>query len=134
MKNGDFKISRLDLNDHGFSYSTFQVSGYLNGERVRKKFKTRDEAVGEKGRLEIAAANGVGEIRALNTRLTLDQVAEAEAAFYYVIAKDSTELARAAWMFWGTTIVALSAARCAKKETDRKIRAIVRRLEDKGLL
>ena len=56
------------------------------------------------------------------------------AAFYYLISKDSTELARAAWMFWGTTIVALSAARCAKKETDRKIAAIVRRLEDKGLL
>ena len=81
MKHGEFVIRRLTLKDHGFSYSTFQVVGYLNGERIRRKFKTREEAIGEKTRLEVAAANGAGGIRAVNTRLTIEQVADAEAAF-----------------------------------------------------
>ncbi len=81
MKPREFKIRRVTATDHGYRYQTFLVSGYLHGERVRRKFKTRDEALGEKTRLEVAAANGGGEIRAHNTRLTLAQLADAEAAF-----------------------------------------------------
>ncbi len=80
-KNGAFRIRRLTVSEHGFRYSTYQVVGYLSGQRVRKKFKSRDEALGELNRLEVRAAN-VDEIRAVNTRLSGDQLAEAEAAFH----------------------------------------------------
>ena len=80
MKNGDFSIRRLKLSEHGFDYETWQLIGYLNGERVRKRFKSREEALGEKNRLEVAAANA-GEIVARNTRLSAAQLADAEAAF-----------------------------------------------------
>lgn len=47
---------------------------------MRKQFQDREDALGEKNRLEVQAANG-GEITARNTRLMALQLAEAEAAF-----------------------------------------------------
>src|ERR1035437_4278001 len=49
--------------------------------RARKHFKSRDEALGEKNSLEVEAANVGGEFRARHTRLSSEQLAEAEAAF-----------------------------------------------------
>jgi hypothetical protein len=63
-----------------FTYTTFLLSGWLRGKRVRRQFVSRDEALGEKNSLEVEAANLGGEIRARNTRLSADQLAEAEAA------------------------------------------------------
>jgi len=80
-KIGEFRIRRVQANDHGFSYSTFQVVGYLNGERVRKKFKSRQEALGELNRLQVQAVNEDGLIRTTNTRLDGTQVRAAELAF-----------------------------------------------------
>ena len=65
----------------GRVYSAFLVIGYLNGERVRRQFPSREEALGEKNRLEVEAANVGGEMRARSTRLNSQQLAEAEAAF-----------------------------------------------------
>jgi hypothetical protein len=74
MRSGEFRIRRLKAKDHGFEYTTFQVVGYLNGQRVRKKFKSREEADGEKNRLEVEVTNGDSGTRAINTRLTGAQV------------------------------------------------------------
>lgn len=76
-----FTIKRVTLHANGYSYDTFRVSGQLNGRRIRKDFKSKDEAEGEKDRLEIEAANADGSIRPVNTRLAPAQVAQAEAAF-----------------------------------------------------
>jgi integrase len=61
-------------------YSAFLLSGWRRGERYRRQFKSRDEAIGEKNALEVEAANAGGELRARNTRLSADQLAECEAA------------------------------------------------------
>ena len=77
-----FRIRKIVARDHGVSYQTFQVVGYLNGERVRKKFKSRPEALAELNRLGVQAANSDGnEVLPVNTRLTLAQVRLAEVAF-----------------------------------------------------
>jgi integrase len=80
-KSGRFTIKAVKVTCHGFTYETFLLSGWLNGRRVRKHFKSREEALGEKNALEVESANAGGEIRARNTRLSASQLAEAEAAF-----------------------------------------------------
>jgi integrase len=77
---GRFTLKSVNASSNGFTYQTFLVSGWLNGRRVRKHFKSRDEALGEKNALEVEAANIGGEIRARNTRLGAAQLAEAELA------------------------------------------------------
>ncbi len=85
MKNpkpsGRFTIKPASLSSHGFAYETFLLSGWLNGRRIRRQFKSREEALGEQNALQVEAANAGGEIRARNTRLNTGQIAEAEAAF-----------------------------------------------------
>jgi hypothetical protein len=77
-----FRIRKIVARDHGITYQTFQVVGYLNGERVRKKFKSRPEALGELNRLGVQAANSEGnDVLPVNTRLTPSQVRLAELAF-----------------------------------------------------
>jgi len=81
MRTKPFLIKPVVKSCHGFTYCTFRLSGWLNGRRIRKDFKDREEALGEKNRLEVEAANVGGEIRPLNTRLSADQLGDAEAAF-----------------------------------------------------
>ena len=76
-----FTIRHVNKTEHGYEYSAFQVVGSMKGKRVRKQFRTRDEALGEVNRLEVAAANVGGSIQALPTRLSEKQLAEAETAF-----------------------------------------------------
>lgn len=79
---GRFTLRQAELtkviDGQKFSYSTFLLSGWLRGRRVRKQFVCREEAIGEKNALEVEAANLGGEIRARNTRLSSEQLAEAE--------------------------------------------------------
>lgn len=82
MKNGGFNIKAVAVKNGGFTYTTHRVRGWLHGRYVRQQFKSRDEALGAKLRLEVQAANVEGQVRPLNTRLTSDQLAEAEAAFH----------------------------------------------------
>eukprot|EP01035_Chromulina_nebulosa_P029488 gene29488-39081_t len=49
--------------------------------RVRKRFKSKTLANGEKNRLEVAAANADGAVKTVITRLNSAQLAEAEAVF-----------------------------------------------------
>ena len=46
-----FAIKRATLTEEGVSYDTFRVTGWLNGLRVRKQFKSREEALGDRNRL-----------------------------------------------------------------------------------
>jgi hypothetical protein len=91
MKNGGFRIRPLKAKERGFTYETFQVIGYLSGERVRKRFKSRELALGEKNRLEVLAANRDGGIQAVNTRLSREQIADAEAAIHRLAGKPLSE-------------------------------------------
>ena len=59
----------------------FRVSGQLDGKRVRNNFSTRAEAVAERKVLEIARVQAETGIRTAVTRLTDEQLQEAEAAF-----------------------------------------------------
>ena len=81
MKSGGFRIRLVKAKDHGFVYQTFQVVGYLAGARIRKKFKSREAALGELHRLEVEATNAVSDTRAINTRLTVRQISAAETLF-----------------------------------------------------
>ncbi len=94
MKNGGFEIRRVIVREHGFSYPTFQVVGYLSGDRVRKRFKSRDLALGEKNRLDVLAANRDGGFQAVNTRLSREQLAEAVWGADYPPGMDATTLDR----------------------------------------
>lgn len=80
-QSGGFEIKKAKLIQKGFAYETFKVVGYLNGQRIRRQFKSRDEAVGEVNRLEVQALNSNGQIRAVITRLSDGQIRDAEAAF-----------------------------------------------------
>jgi hypothetical protein len=55
----------------GFTYEAFRLIGWHHGEGVRRQFKRREEASGEKNRLEVEAANAESGTRAINTRLTV---------------------------------------------------------------
>ena len=81
VKDRLFRIREFRAKEHGYEYAAFEVRGVLNGERVRRRFRNRDEAIGEQNRLEVLAANGDGSIRAINTRLNIAQIVEAETAF-----------------------------------------------------
>ena len=55
----------------------WRVSGSLNGERIRKNFRTRAEATGERQRLDIRALNETSDGQQIWTTLTHDQNREA---------------------------------------------------------
>jgi integrase len=59
----------------------FRVSGWLDGRRVRKNFATRAEAEAERQVLEVQSLQGETAVRTAITRLTDEQLHEAEAAF-----------------------------------------------------
>jgi integrase len=59
----------------------FRVSGSLDGKRVRKNFPTRAEAEAERQILEVQRAQGETGIRTAITRLTDEQIGEAETLF-----------------------------------------------------
>lgn len=59
----------------------YRLSGWENGQRIRKNFATRAEAEAERSVLEIARLQSASGIRAAVTRLTDAQLHEAESAF-----------------------------------------------------
>ena len=80
MKAG-FTIKDVPVKNGAFRYRAFRLSGWIDGQRIRKQFQSRGEAEGAKNELEVQAANRAGLIRAVNTRLSSAQVADAESAF-----------------------------------------------------
>jgi len=61
--------------------ASWRVDGRLNGIRIRKNFKTREEAIAEKGTLDLKALQADSGMRAVGTFLTEAQLREAETAF-----------------------------------------------------
>ena len=61
--------------------TSYRVIGWLHGERVRKNFKTREEASAEKATLEIQSLQATHGMRSLPTTLSIEQVRDAEVAF-----------------------------------------------------
>ena len=66
---------------------SYRVTGWLHGERVRRNFKTRDEANAEKAALEIRAVQAANGMQSVVTTLTVEQVREAEIAFRLIAGK-----------------------------------------------
>ena len=59
----------------------FRVSGWLYGKRIRKNFATRAEAEAERQVFEVGSLQTNGKVRAAITRLSDEQIHEAETAF-----------------------------------------------------
>ncbi len=78
MKNGRFVITQFK-NYNGTA--AWRVEGRLHDVRIRKNFKTREEAAAEKSSLEIKSLQTASGLREVATSLTSDQVREAEALF-----------------------------------------------------
>ncbi len=78
MSEAQFTVTRFE-NRNGTT--SWRVSGWLAGVRIRKNFLSREEAAAEKGALDAKAAQLAGGIRPTTTFLSDDQLREAEAAF-----------------------------------------------------
>ena len=79
MNQSPFVVSRFQNRNGSFSW---RVDGRLSGVRIRRNFKTQEEASAEKATLEIKAAHiESGRPSQIATFLTLEQVRDAEAAF-----------------------------------------------------
>ncbi|MEO6876112.1 MAG: site-specific integrase, partial [Opitutaceae bacterium] len=57
-----FAVSRFENRNGVFS---FRVDGYLNGVRIRRNFKTQEEAAAEKASLELKALQMTSNLRAV---------------------------------------------------------------------
>lgn len=62
--------------------TSWRVTGWLSDLRIRRNFKTREEAAAEKASLEIKALQATSGLRRIATPLTDVQVREAEAVFH----------------------------------------------------
>jgi integrase len=73
-----FAVSRF-LNRNGVT--SWRVAGWLHGIRIRKNFKTKEEAAAEKAALELTAMQATSGLRSATTFLVDEQLREAETAF-----------------------------------------------------
>jgi integrase len=78
MRNQAFRIRRFKNRNGVFSW---RIDGRLGGIRLRRNFRTPEEAAAEKAALEIKALQTASSLRAITTCLTENQVRDAEAAF-----------------------------------------------------
>jgi hypothetical protein len=61
--------------------TSFRAARWLHGVRIRKTFKSKDEAANEKASLEMNGLQAASGLRATATRSNNEQIREAEAAF-----------------------------------------------------
>ena len=78
MKQSVFVVRRFKNRNGVFSW---RVQGALNGVRIRRNFKTQEEAAAEKAALEMSAAQLHSNLRSVSTWLSEPQVREAESVF-----------------------------------------------------
>jgi hypothetical protein len=78
MNQTAFAVTRFQ-NRNGVT--SWRVTGWLHGVRIRKNFKSKEEAAAEKAALELKALQFASGVRAATTFLTDEQLREAEAAF-----------------------------------------------------
>jgi hypothetical protein len=77
-----FALSRFENRNGATSW---RVDGHLHGVRIRRNFKTREEAAAEKAALELKALQAAAGLRPATTFLTEDQLREAESVFRRLI-------------------------------------------------
>ncbi len=90
MQNQNLTLKKVTVKAEGYAYPTYRVSGWVNGRRIRKQFRSEHEAMGEKHRLEVFSVNAIDPIRPAITRLTPAQLAEAEVAYSRLGSKSLT--------------------------------------------
>ena len=73
-----FSVSRFTNRNGVFS---FRVDGRLNDVRIRRNFKTQEEAAAEKAALELKAMQTTSGLQSMTTFLAADQLRDAEAVF-----------------------------------------------------
>jgi hypothetical protein len=78
MNQTGFVVSQFE-NRNGIT--SWRVAGWLHGVRIRKNFKTKEEAAAEKAALELNALQAASGLRATATSLSNEQIREAEAVF-----------------------------------------------------
>jgi integrase len=78
MNHTQFAVSRFE-NRNGVT--SWRVDGRIHGLRIRKNFKTREEAAAEQAALELKSLQIASGQHAVATSLAEDQVREAEALF-----------------------------------------------------
>jgi hypothetical protein len=78
MNERKFTVSRFENRNGSVSW---RVAGFLHGVRIRRNFKTKEEAAAEKAVLEIAELQAAAGMRAATTFLSDAQLREAEDAF-----------------------------------------------------
>lgn len=78
MNQPTFAVSRFENRNGVISW---RVDGRLHGVRIRKNFKTREEAAAEKSALELKAVQQTAGMRSVITFLSDAQLREAEDAF-----------------------------------------------------
>jgi hypothetical protein len=78
MNQTEFAVSRYE-NRNGVT--SWRVSGWLHGVRIRKNFLSREEAAAESAALEIRAAQIAAGMRSTATFLTEDQLRDAESVY-----------------------------------------------------
>jgi site-specific recombinase XerD len=74
-------VKQVTQTEHGATYQTWMVSGRINGKRIRIRCKSEQEALIRKSEQETAAINAERSTRFIQTRLSADQLNEAEACF-----------------------------------------------------
>ena len=79
MKHTKFVVSPFENRNGNTSW---RVDGYINGVRIRRNFRTREEAAAEQATLELKALNAANGLHTIATVLTAEQVREAEAVFH----------------------------------------------------
>jgi integrase len=80
-----FSVSRFRNRNGVFS---FRVDGRLEGVRIRRNFKTQEEAATEMAALRLKGLQLGSNLRTVTTCLAEEQVREAEAAFRRLVAND----------------------------------------------
>jgi hypothetical protein len=79
-----FAVSRFE-NRNGIA--SWRVSGFLHGIRIRRNFKSREEAAAERASLEFKAEQVASGLHSVTTYLTHEHVREAEAAFRRLVGR-----------------------------------------------
>jgi site-specific recombinase XerD len=74
-------VKQITCKEHGTEYKTWMVDGYADGKRVRIRCKTEQEARIKKSEQETKAINAARSTRFVQTRLSDEQLNEAETSF-----------------------------------------------------
>jgi integrase len=87
MKHDEFCVSKFE-NRNGVT--SWRVTGWMHGLRIRKNFRSREEAAAEKAALGLKAIQAASGLRTAITSLSDTQLRESEAAYQRLIGQPRT--------------------------------------------